>query len=65
MDRRDRRLLKRIAVSTTFLAVVVALALLGSLLALVLVNTGGRTGRVIEHGPNGFATTFEPRTTPP
>jgi hypothetical protein len=64
MDPRDRRLLKWIAVSTTFLAVVVALALLGSLLALVLVDTGGRAGRVIERGPNGLATTFKARTTP-
>lgn len=46
MEPRDRRLLKWTAVSTTFLASVVALAILGTIMELVLLNTGSHAGGV-------------------
>ena len=47
MDPRDRRLLKLIAVSTTFLAAVVAGALILFFVQLALMTLGGDGGHVI------------------
>jgi|tagenome__1003787_1003787.scaffolds.fasta_scaffold18382832_2 hypothetical protein len=47
MDPSDRRLLKLIAISTTFVAAVLALAIVLALVGVILVHAGGNSGQVI------------------
>ena len=47
MDAGDRRLLKLIAISTTFIAVVLALGIVLAIVGVILVHTGGHTDQVI------------------
>lgn len=47
MDPRDRRLLRLIAISTTFVAVVLALALVLAIVGVILVHVGGDSGHVL------------------
>ena len=47
MEPRDRRLLKLIAISTTFIAVVLALGIAFAIVGTILVHAGGDSGHVI------------------
>jgi hypothetical protein len=47
MDPRDRRLLKLIAISTTFIATVFALAIVFAIVGVLLVHVGGHSDQVI------------------